>query len=62
MGLAVLTSNPVSIPRFLLAAFPLLIPLARRLSDRWTVAIAATSGMLMATHFFVTALSPTLPP
>ena len=28
MGLAVLASNPVSIPRFLLAAFPLLIPLA----------------------------------
>lgn len=62
MGLAVLASNPLSIPRFLLAAFPLLIPLARRLSDRWTVAVAAASGMLMATHFFVTALSPTLAP
>ena len=62
MGLAVLGSNPVSVPRFLLAAFPLLIPLARPLSDRWTVAIAATSGMLMATYFFVTSLSTTLPP
>ena len=62
MGLAILGSNPVSMPRFLLAAFPLLIPLARRLSYRTTMAIAATSGVLMATHFFVTGLSPHLPP
>ena len=62
IGLSILGSNPVSMPRFLLAAFPLLIPLARRLSYRTTMAIAATSGVLMATHFFVTGLSPHLPP
>ncbi len=62
IGLSILGSNPVSIPRFLLAAFPLLIPLARRLSYRTTMVIAAMSGALMATHFFVTGLSQHLPP
>jgi hypothetical protein len=62
MGLSVLGSNPVSIPRFLMAAFPLLIPLTRRLSYRTTMAIAAASGVLMATHLFVTGLSSTFPP
>jgi hypothetical protein len=62
IGLSILGSNSVSMPRFLLAAFPLLIPLARRLSYRTTMAIAATSGVLMATHFFVTGLSRHLPP
>lgn len=62
MGLSVLGSNPISIPRFLLAAFPLVIPLAGRLSPRATAAIAAASGVLMGTLFFVTGLSSTLPP
>ena len=62
IGLSILGSNPVSMPRFLLAAFPLLIPLARRLSYRTTMVIAAMSGVLMATHFFVTGLSQHLPP
>jgi hypothetical protein len=62
VGLSILGSNPVSMPRFLLAAFPLLIPLARRLSYRTTMAVAATSGVLMTTHFFVTGLSRHLPP
>ena len=62
VGLSLLGSNPVSIPRFLLAACPLLIPLAGRLSHRATLGIAAASGVLMGTHFFVTGLSPTLPP
>lgn len=62
MGLSVLASNPVSVPRFLMAAFPLLIPLAERLSFRRTMAVAAATGVLMATHFFVTGLSPVLPP
>ncbi|MGZ8651205.1 MAG: mannosyltransferase family protein [Actinomycetota bacterium] len=61
MGLSVLGSNPVSVPRFLIAAFPLLIPLAGRLSPRATMAVAATSGVLMGTLFFVNGLS-TLPP
>jgi hypothetical protein len=62
MGLSVLGSNPISIPRFLLDAFPLVIPLAGRLSPRATAAIAAASGVLMGTLFFVTGLSSTLPP
>ena len=62
IGLSILGSNAVSMPRFLLAAFPLLIPLARRLSYRTTMTIAAISGVLMATHFFVTGLSQHLPP
>jgi hypothetical protein len=62
MGLSILGSNPISMPRLLLAAFPLLIPLARRLSYRTAMAIAAASGMLMATHLFVTGSSQTLPP
>ncbi len=62
MGLSGLGSNPVSVPRFLMAAFPLLIPLAGRLSPRATTAVAAASGVLMGTHFFVTGLSHTFPP
>jgi hypothetical protein len=62
LALAFLGSNPVSFPRFLLAAFPLLIPLARRISYRTAMAIAAVSAALMATHFFVTGLSQTFPP
>jgi hypothetical protein len=62
MGLSIFASNPVSIPRFLLAAFPLLIPLAQRLSSRATMAVAAASGVLMGTLFFVTGLSAALPP
>jgi mannosyltransferase PIG-V len=62
MALSIFASNPVSIPRFLLAAFPLLIPLARRLSPRVTMGIAAASGALMGTLFFVNGLSSTLPP
>ena len=61
MGLSIFGSNPVSVPRFLLAAFPLLIPLARGLSPRATMGIAAASGTLMGTLFFVNGLS-TLPP
>jgi hypothetical protein len=62
IGLSILGSNPTSMPRFLLAAFPLLIPIARRLSYRTAMTIAAVSGMLMATHFYVTGSSPALPP
>ena len=62
MGLSIFASNPVSIPRFLLAAFPLLIPLAARLSPRAAMGTAAASGVLMGTLFFVNGLSATLPP
>ena len=62
IGLSVLGSNPMSVPRFLLGAFPLLIPIARRLSARAALALAATCGVLMGTLFFVIGLSPTLAP
>jgi hypothetical protein len=62
IGVSIFASNPVSVPRFLLAAFPLLIPLAGRLSHRATMGIAAASGVLMGTLFFVNGLSDTLPP
>jgi len=61
MGLPILATNPVSIPRFLLAAFPLLIPLAARISPRTILPVAATSGVLMGTLFFVTGLGTTPP-
>lgn len=61
LGLAVMGSNPLSIPRFLLAAFPILIPIARGLSPRATAAVAGASAVLMATLFFVTGAG-TLPP
>lgn len=61
MALPILATNPVSIPRFLLAAFPLLIPLASRISPRTFVPVAAASGVLMGTLFFVTGLGTTPP-
>lgn len=61
LGLAVMGSNPSSTPRFLLAAFPVLVPIARALSPRATAAVAGASAVLMATSFFVTGMS-TLPP
>ena len=61
MGLPILSTNPVSSPRFLLAAFPLLIPLAARIPPRTFLPVAAASGVLMGTLFFVTGLG-TLPP
>jgi hypothetical protein len=61
MGLPILSTNPVSSPRFLLAALPLLIPLASRISPRTFPTVAAISGVLMGTLFFVTGLG-TMPP
>ena len=61
MGLPILATNPVSIPRFLLAAFPLLIPLASRISPRSFPTVAAASGVLMGTLFFMAGLG-TMPP
>jgi hypothetical protein len=61
LGLAVTGSNPSSIPRFLLGAFPILIPIARAFSPRATAAVAGASAVLMATLFFVTGMG-SLPP
>ena len=43
MGLPILATNPVSIPRFLLAAFPLLIPLAARIIRACNAYVAMVS-------------------
>lgn len=61
-GLALMGSNPLSVPRFLLAAFPILIPVARWLTPRATAVVVGASGTLMATLFFVTGTSDALPP
>jgi hypothetical protein len=61
MALPILATNPVSSPRFLLAAFPLLIPLAARISPRTFLPVAAVSGALMGTLFFVAGLGA-MPP
>lgn len=62
VALAVFASNPVSLPRFLLAAFPLLIPVARWLPPGSVPAIAAVSATLMGGMFAVTTLTETLSP
>jgi hypothetical protein len=62
VGLALMGSNPLSVPRFLLAAFPILVPLARWLGPRASAVLVGASGIVMATLFFVTSTSDTLPP
>ena len=51
VALALLSSNTTSIVRFVMSAFPLLIPLARRMSQITFAAIAATSAALMVSSF-----------
>jgi hypothetical protein len=48
-GIALLSSNTTSLPRYLLAAFPVLIPVARQLSDEAYPMVVAASATLMAT-------------
>jgi Gpi18-like mannosyltransferase len=62
VGLALLSSNTTSVPRFLLSAFPLLIPIARQLSSTAYPVVAASSAVLMATLFWVTSLASWLTP
>jgi len=54
IGIALLSSNTTSVPRFLLTAFPVLIPIARQLSDQAYPVVVACSAALMATLFWVT--------
>jgi hypothetical protein len=54
IGIALLSSNTTSAPLFLLAAFPVLIPIARQLSDEAYPVVVACSAALMATLFWVT--------
>ncbi|HEX2157647.1 MAG TPA: mannosyltransferase family protein [Actinomycetes bacterium] len=61
-GIALLSSNITSLPRYLLAAFPVLIPVARQLSDESYPMVVAASATLMATLFWTTSLVPWLAP
>jgi hypothetical protein len=61
-GIALLSSNITSLPRYLLAAFPVLIPVARQLSDDAYPMVVAASATLMATLFWTTSLVAWLAP
>ena len=61
-AIAVLSSNTTSVPRFLLAAFPVLIPISRQLPDNAYPVLAACSAALMVTLFWVTSLASWLSP
>ena len=62
VALTVLTSHPVSLPRYVMSAFPLLIPAADRLRGRAYRLILVGSMVLMALLFAVTSVSTRLPP
>ena len=62
VGIALLSSNTTSVPRFLLTAFPVLIPIARQLSDEAYPTVVAASATLMATLFWTTSLVTWLAP
>ena len=62
VALTVLTSHPVSLPRYVMSAFPLLIPAADRLRGRAYGLIVVGSMVLMALLFAVTSVSTRLPP
>jgi hypothetical protein len=57
IGIALMSSNPVSLPRFLLAAFPALIPIGRHLPDEAYPVVVACSAALMASLFWATSLA-----
>jgi hypothetical protein len=62
VGVALLSSNTTSVPRFLLTAFPVLIPIARHLSDEAYPTVVAVSATLMATLFWTISLVTWLAP
>jgi hypothetical protein len=62
VGLAVLSSNTTSVPRFLLTAFPVFIPIAQGLPEEAFPTVVATSATLMATLFWTTSLVTWLAP
>lgn len=61
-GIALLSSNLTSLPRYLLAAFPVLVPVARQLSDDAYPMVVAASATLMATLLWTTSLVDWLAP
>jgi hypothetical protein len=62
VALSVLFSHPVSIPRYFMGAFPVLIPVADRLSKRSYRVAVLGSAALLAVLFTVTSLSTKIPP
>jgi xanthosine utilization system XapX-like protein len=62
VGIAFLSSNPTSLPRFLLAAFPVLIPISHHLPGQAYPVVVAGSAASMATLFWVTSLATWLWP
>jgi xanthosine utilization system XapX-like protein len=62
VGVALLSSNTTSVPRFLLTAFPVLIPIAHHLPDEAYPTVVAASATLMATLFWTTSLVTWLAP
>ena len=62
VALTVLASHPVSLPRYLLSAFPLLIPVADRVSGRRFTVLVVVSAVLLGMLFTVTSVSSHLPP
>ena len=61
-ALIVLASHPVSLPRYFLSAFPLLIPVADRMSEATFRVVLVASAVLLAVLFTVTSVSSRLPP
>jgi hypothetical protein len=62
VALSVLFSHPVSIPRYFMGAFPVLIPVAGRLSKRSYRVVVLGSAALLAVLFTVTSLSTNVAP
>jgi xanthosine utilization system XapX-like protein len=62
VGVALLSSNTTSVPRFLLTAFPVLIPIAGHLADDAYPTVVGASATLMATLFWTTSLVAWLAP
>ena len=61
VALAWLSSNTASVPRFLLGAFPVLIPVAKGLSRRVFVAVVVSSAICMVVLFAIVSVGNFLP-
>jgi len=62
VALTVLASHPVSLPRYMLSAFPLLIPVADNVSGRRFTVLVVASAVLLGMLFTITSVSSHLPP
>jgi hypothetical protein len=61
LALAFLGSNTTSVPRFLLAACPVLVPISAALSERTFAIVLASMAALMISLFFVVSATLVLP-